>query len=316
MARHLLRELGLGEIVDNVCCDCWTDGCGLDGCFGLVADGLEVINPCMEYIADVIWCFGSPLAFPIVFFFDSGPETTPPGGGWQMAMIQTPIRKPLHCCCYLICAPCGQWWMRRKLLGGDLSKYKLWQGYHDGPHCCARRCEGAPITIRSGTYGEEKCPALFLAAEVCCLAGVWSVCCSFDVNRRLIKDERNLGDDPTEVRVNKCIGFFSRLASQCFLLGCCVCIASCCVGCCAPGSEGAQECSQEGQRAGNSCRRCAHTCWRGIYSVKAIAMGCMSAQMDHEMDVGEPLVSAPTKTDMDRGTLDDDDEEDAWWKKP
>jgi hypothetical protein len=99
--------------------------------------------------------------------------------------------------------------------------------------CPARHCPGAPITIQSGTYGEDKCPNLFLCAEVTCLGGCWSVCCTFDVNRRMIKTERNLGDDPTEVRVNKCIGFFSALASKLCMIGCCVCISSRLIGCCA-----------------------------------------------------------------------------------
>lgn len=255
----------------------------MNGCFGCVADGLETVNPVLEYVADCIWICGSPIAFPLVFCFDKGPETNPPGGGWQMPMIQTPLKKPLHCCLYTICAPCGQWMLRRELLGGDMSKYKLWQGYHDGPHCLARRCPGAPITIQSGTYGEDKCPHAFLCAEVWCLGCAWSVCCSFDVNRRMIKKQRNLGEDPTEVRVNKCIGFFSELMHQLFKCACCACICSCCVGLCAPGSEGAQECSQEGHRASRACFSCAHTCWRGIWSVKMIAMGCMvrSLQSDN-----------------------------------
>jgi hypothetical protein len=90
------------------------------------------------------------------------------------------------------------------------------------PHCCARRCPGAPITIEAGTYGEEKCPNSFLCAEILCLAGVWSVCCSFDVNRRMIKSERNLLNDPTENRVNSCIGFFSEMMGKLWCLGCCV----------------------------------------------------------------------------------------------
>jgi hypothetical protein len=140
--------------VDNMCCDCWTEGCGCDGCFGCVADGLEAVNPAMEYVADLIWVCGSPLAFPLVFCFDSGPPTDPPGGGWQLPMIETPLRRPIQCCLFSTCCPCGQWYMRYRLLGGDMTKYKLWQGYHDGPHCCARRCPGAPCTIASGTYGE------------------------------------------------------------------------------------------------------------------------------------------------------------------
>jgi len=300
--------------VSENCCNCWTEGCGCDGCFGVVADGLETINPCMEYVADVIWCFGSPLAFPLIFCFDDGPETTPPGGGWQLAMISTPVRVPLKFCFYTACAPCGQWWMRKKLLGGDMSKYKLWQGYHDGPVCLARRCPGAPFTIEAGTYGESQCPEAFLAAEVCCLGCAWSVCCSFDVNRQMIKDQRNLGNDPTENRVNNCIGFFSKLASHLCMCAVCVHCSSCCVGLCAPGSEGAQECSGEGGRAAGACFSCVRTCWRGIYSVKLIALGCASSQMDFEMKEGQPLASAPTKTNMDRGN--DDDEEDPWWADP
>jgi hypothetical protein len=228
-------------------------------------------------------------------------------------------RRPIHCCLYTICAPCGQWILRRQLLDYDMTKYKLWQGYHDGPKCCATRCPGAPITIESGTYGESKCPNAFLCAEVWCLGCIWSACCSFDVNRRMIKAQRNLGEDPTKVRVIKCIGFFSRIMQSLFQLACCVCIASCCIGCCAPDSEGAQECSGEGSRASGACFSCARTIWKGIWSVKVIAMGCMSTQMDVEMKQGQPLVSQPTKQIMQRGgddTLDDDEDPDAWWKKP
>lgn len=121
-------ENGVSGAVDNVCCQCWQEGCGLNGCFGACADGLEVINPIMEYIADLIWCLGSPLAFPLIYCFDKGPDTEPPDGGWQIPMIQAPLRLPIMCCAFTICAPCGQWYMRRRLLDGDMSKYKLWQG--------------------------------------------------------------------------------------------------------------------------------------------------------------------------------------------
>mmetsp|Transcript_32211 Transcript_32211/g.78277 ORF Transcript_32211/g.78277 Transcript_32211/m.78277 type:complete len:326 (-) Transcript_32211:98-1075(-) len=322
MSRTMLKELGAPEeCVDAICCDFWTEGCGCDSCYGCLADGLEAVNPFMECVADAIWIFGSPLAFPCIFFFDA-PKTNPPGGGWQVSMMKTPIKACPQWCFYTICCPCGQFLMRRKLLEGDMSKYKLWQGYHDGPQCCARRCPSAPITIKSGTYGEEKCPNAFLCAEVMCLAGAWSVCCSFDVNRRMIKEQRNLGDDPTEVRVRKCIGFFSGIMSQLYCVGCCMTCCSCLVGCCANDSEGAQECSEEGGRAGRACLSCAHTIWRGIWSVKVIAMGCSSAQMDVEMKKGQPLPSVPTTEKMERGapdseggTLDDDEDKEAWWAK-
>lgn len=330
---------GASDCLSGVCCDCWTEGCGpMDACFAGTADGLEMLNPIMEYVADLIWCLGSPLAFPLVFCFQAPrpDDMDPPGGGWYLPMIDAPLARPLCCCCGMtLCAPCGQFYLRRRLLDGDMTRYRLWQGMHDGPHCLARRCPGAPITIQSGTYGEQNCPHAFLAAEVCCLGGCWSVCCAFDVNRRLIKQERTyLKDDPTEIRVNKCIGFFSALASKLCMLGCCVCVTSMCIGCCASESEGAQECSAAGQRAGGACRSCARTCWRGIWSVKVIAMGCMSTQMDVELKKGgppQPKATAPNKKSMDRGlddnnvltrdrgtTLDateQEDDEDTWWKK-
>jgi len=86
---------------------------------------------------------------------------------------------------------------------------------------------------------------------------------------------------------------------------------------CAPDSEGAQECSGEGGRAARACFSCAHTCWRGIWSVKIIAMGCMSAQMDVELKEGQPLVSEPQKITMDRGgDVDVDAGDDNWWHDP
>mmetsp|Transcript_13949 Transcript_13949/g.33456 ORF Transcript_13949/g.33456 Transcript_13949/m.33456 type:complete len:370 (+) Transcript_13949:1572-2681(+) len=327
MAGRLLGgvEGAATEFLSNTCCECWTNGCGVcgNGTFGVCADGLERLNPVMEYIADLIWCLGSPLAFPLVFCFDApAPEEIDPyNGGWQVSMLESPVRRPLLCCVATSCPHCTQFYLRRQLLDNDMSKYKLWQGMHDGPHCCARRCEGAPITIKSGTYGESNCPNTFLAMEVCCLGGLWSLCCSFGVNRRLIKQRHAyLKDDPTEIRVNKCIGFFSMLASKLCMLGCCVCITSRCIGCCASGSESAQECSSEGARAGNACRSCARTCWRGIWSVKFIAMGCMSSQIEVELKEGgtprpfppgvvyKPKVKPPVKQTMkDRGVGSDGD---------
>jgi hypothetical protein len=149
--------------------------------------------------------------------------------------------------------------------------------------------------------------------EVTCLGGIYSTCCAFDVSRRMVKQERNLLDDPTEVRVNSCVRFFSQIAHSLCMLGCCVGICACLVGCCAPDSGGAQECSGEAGRAGRSCRECAMTCWRGIWSVKVIAMGCMSAQMDYEMAHAQPLSQKPIRQVMDRG--DDYEDEDAWWKQ-
>ena len=120
----MLKELGApSECVDAICCDFWTEGCGLDGCYGCLADGLEAVNPFLECVADAIWIFGSPLAFPCIFFFDA-PKTNPPGGGWQVPMMKTPIKACPQWCFYSLCCPCGQFHMRRKLLDGDMSKVR------------------------------------------------------------------------------------------------------------------------------------------------------------------------------------------------
>ena len=70
------------------------------------------------------------------------------------------------------------------------------------------------------------------------------------------------------------------------------------VGLCAPDSGGAQECSGEAGRASRACFSIAHTLWRGIMSVKVIAMGCMVAQQFHEIDNGQQ--AAPKTNRMER----------------
>lgn len=285
------------NFVNNNCPQFVQDGCGCDMCCGKCADCLEVTTPCVEWFADLIWVLGSPLAFPFIFCFD--PETNETGG-WAISMLQAPCRRPIECCCFSLFPPCGQWYMRRQVLGGDMTKYKLWQGQHDGPHCCARRCPGAPITIQSGTYGEKDCPNCFLCLEVWCLAGVWSVCCAFDVSRRVIKEERGLGDDPTEIRQRKCVAWFSNIAHHCAGIACCACICGCCIQLCAQDSEGAQDLGGELQRASRACWSIVHTIWRGIYSVKVIAIGCMSAQMEHEIKTVQVVTTAPQTEMMKR----------------
>jgi hypothetical protein len=53
------------------------------------------------------------------------------------------------------------------------------------------------------------------------------------------------------------------------------------------------------------------TCWKGIWSVKIIAQGCMTAQMDVELKEGQPLLEVPKVTSMDRGGEADEGEK--WW---
>ncbi len=113
--------------VDTVCPECWKNGCGLDGCFGVCADGLEVVNPVVEQIGSLIWIFGSPLAFPCIFCFSPEPHTDE-SSGYEISMLQAPCKRPFTCCFATFCLPCCQWYNRRKVLGNDMTKYKLWQG--------------------------------------------------------------------------------------------------------------------------------------------------------------------------------------------
>jgi len=273
------------EFVEGSCPDCWKAGCGLSPLCGLCADGLELVNPCLGAVANAIWILGSPLAFPIIFCFSAFPHTDE-SSGYEISMLQACYKRPCACCWSTLCLPCGQWYARSVVLGGDWSKYKLWQGYHDGPHCCARRCPSSPcIVIESGTYGEQNCPRTFLCLEVCCLGGFYSVCCAFDVSRRYQRDEQGLLLDPTEARQQKCIRFFSKIMHRCFQLGCCVCVCSCCVGLCAPDSNEAQDCASQGQRASRNCCRIASTIWKGITWVRVLAIGCMTAQILNEASV-------------------------------
>jgi hypothetical protein len=267
--------------VDNTCPAWWKEGCGCNSCFGTCANVLEVVTPFVEQVGNCIWIFGSPLAFPLIFCFSPAPHTKE-SSGYEISMLEAPCRRPCTCILSTVCVPCAQWYVRRAVLGYDMSKYKLWQGYHDGPQCCARTCPSAPITIRSGTYGEQDCPYLFLALEVCCLAGMFSTCCAFDVSRRYQREERGLSTDPTEHRHHKCIDFFSHIMHTCFQLGCCMCATSCLVGVCAPDSAGAQDFAGEAGRAARACCRIAHTIWKGILWTRVIGMGCMTTQMIHE----------------------------------
>jgi hypothetical protein len=279
--------------ISNNCCQCWLGGCGLNGTFGAIADCLELVTPVAEQIGNIIWIFGSPLAFPIIFCFPSAPHTAE-SSGYEISMIEAPVRHPCICAASTICLPCGQWYVRRAVLNYDMTKYKLWQGYHDGPHCFARYCDGAPITIRSGTYGEQNCPNLFLCLEVSVLGCYWSSCCSFDVSRRYQREERGLSIDPTEQRHRSCIDFFSRIMHHCCMLGMCVGCSSYCVGLCSPDSVGAQECAGDGGRAARACCRIAHILWKGIMWTRVIGIGCMTTQMIHEADTPyDKLIDGP-----------------------
>ena len=78
----------------------------------------------------------------------------------------------------------------------------------------------------------------------------------------------------------------------------CVRCTSCLIGLCALDSGGAGECSANGRRASSACFSIAHTLWRGIQSVRLLAIGCMVGQQSYELKHGE--VQAPKAIEMER----------------
>lgn len=287
---HAMEEIG----------DFCQGGCACNTCMATCADGLECITPVAEQSARILCCLGSPLAFPIIFCFDPDPHTQE-SSGWNVGMMQAPSKAPVICCFNTLCMPCGQFHMRKYvILDGDMSKYKLWQGKHDGDHFLARFCKGAPFTIEAGTHGEQKCPHLCLCAEVSCLGcGLCSPCCAFYVNREIMMEQRSLDIDPVEARFDKCQGFFGELMACAACTSCCLNCFSCCLGNIATESAGAQELSEEARRLGNACGRLSRICFHGLVSVKIMAIGCMSSQMVHEYRHTEAM-SAPKQLEMDR----------------
>eukprot|EP00041_Stephanoeca_diplocostata_P016902 m.335127 g.335127 ORF g.335127 m.335127 type:complete len:522 (+) comp20523_c0_seq3:207-1772(+) len=257
--------------------------CLVAGC-ACLADRLDDFSGCAERAADVLWIFGSPLAFPFVFCF---PKDPPPyneaeyPNKWDHFMIHEPCQNPCECCFGYLCLPCGQYRLRSKILEGDMTKYKCCQGYYDGRYCLAAACpdRGLPFEWKSGTYGEEKTPraCLCLESTVCCL-------CAFHASRWLLRDDRALAMDPTEIRVERCIDFFHWVAQFCWCCGMCVWCAGCCMICLNPGSAEVENLGEASQRAGSACIRIGRIIWNGIWHVRWAAIGCMTAQMVHEMN--------------------------------
>lgn len=84
------------------------------------------------------------------------------------------------------------------------------------------------------------------------------------------------------------------------------------MGCCAPDSEGAQELSSEAGRCSRACWSIAHTIWKGMWSVKLLGLGCMTAQMLYELEHNKELLLDGQKSrglpgmDEDGGVFEDE----------
>lgn len=168
-------------------------------------------------------------------------------------MVYTPCLNPCNFLFAYACLPCGQYRLRKIVLNGDMSRYKCCQGYMDGPYCCAAvGCTSMPLVWTAGTYGEAKYPCCCLSLEstICCL-------CAFHASRQLMREERSLEMDPTEIRIERCIAFFHEIAHYCWCCGCCFYCAGCCLICLNPGSNDAERLGEASKRAGRACMRIA-----------------------------------------------------------
>jgi hypothetical protein len=219
-------------------------------------------------------CFASPLAWTCIYCF-SGEDEDNEGSEWDVRMECGPCKRPHICCCSCI-VPCfTQWWVRRRVLDHDMTRYKCFQGMLDGPHCCAACSPSLPCTVEAGTYGESTCPDLCLCLETCCCTYI-----AFQASRMVIREDRNLKMDPTEIRVENCLDFFGSIAIALCCAGCCLQICGCCLTC-----NGQDEAGESMGNLGAACSRMSSEIIEGMRWVMMIAMACMSSQMMHELSL-------------------------------
>lgn len=239
---------------------------------------LDAVLPCVELVGALASMVASPCVFPLVFCFPAdGAESEGSSRAWAISMLNAPVRRPLECVGAMLCPCCAQYYVRLRALGGDISRYKLFQGRHDGPKCCALMSPSLPFTLHAGTHGDAENPQLFL-----CLEAWLCTYCAFHVSRQTMREERDLGLDPTEVRTNNCLIFFGSIARACCCVGCALRCAGCLAGLCAPEGSAAEGAAGYASRLGGGCLRVAHAIRRGMAHVRCIAVACMSAQMVHE----------------------------------
>lgn len=103
-------------------------------------------------------------------------------------------------CIYASCCPCcSNFSLRKRVLGGDITKYKCCQGYFD---CCC---------CKAGHMGESSCPSCCLCLEVCCCPGM-----AISATRMYLMDSRNIQSDPCDrrlIRFNNCLQCISCICS-------------------------------------------------------------------------------------------------------
>eukprot|EP00930_Biecheleria_cincta_P015384 TRINITY_DN12860_c0_g1_i1.p1 TRINITY_DN12860_c0_g1~~TRINITY_DN12860_c0_g1_i1.p1 ORF type:complete len:376 (-),score=41.20 TRINITY_DN12860_c0_g1_i1:485-1612(-) len=280
-----------------------------EDCCDLCADCLFAAAPLAEFLGQVMGTMLSPCVWPAVYCFRGDGDSDRP---WAVGMEHAPCHQPRVCCCSVCCPQGTQFAVRHAVLDRSMADYKCFQGYLDGPYCLAVCSPNLPFTFKAGSYG-DKGNACCLLLEVCCCPFI-----SLQASREHQRFSRGLGHDPTEIRVEQCLNFFSCLADCCLCFGLGLRCIDCCAGCClerpidialrdvmrTPSNVEPRRTYQESsERLGAACVYMAYGLIRGMHWILCIATCCLSAQMYHQAQQPKParkaqIVGAPLQHEM------------------
>eukprot|EP01025_Chloroclados_australasicus_P029068 TRINITY_DN2890_c0_g1_i1.p1 TRINITY_DN2890_c0_g1~~TRINITY_DN2890_c0_g1_i1.p1 ORF type:complete len:257 (-),score=13.81 TRINITY_DN2890_c0_g1_i1:502-1272(-) len=118
---------------------------------------------------------------------------------WKVELKEACCADPGCCCLSAICPVCVSYALRKRALHDDMSQYLCCNGY-------------LPC---SGYCGEQSCPEVCLACEVCCCFAT-----SVAVTRFMIQDELQVQNTQCDNCLIATMIFFQQLACICHLLAC------------------------------------------------------------------------------------------------
>jgi hypothetical protein len=119
------------------------------------------------------------------------------------ALFSGGLKNFIWCFAQFLPCTCGltQYFLRRKVLNGDMSQYQCCQGY---VNICG---------IGAGSFGEDRCPHFCLCAEACLCNGF-----SVSASRMLVMDRYQLSSDPCDYRLVRINNAIQMLACVCDIL--------------------------------------------------------------------------------------------------
>lgn len=118
---------------------------------------------------------------------------------WDLETFDAPLKKPAVCCAATLCGPCVSYYVRKRFLYGDMSKYVCCGGFMPcSGYCC-----------------EKQAPDLCLFLEAC-------LCFSTSVatSRFLIQDDLRIANTECDNCLIATMLFLNQLACICQLAAC------------------------------------------------------------------------------------------------